>query len=117
MTMNPYHALAVYVPRELGDTKEVYGPGLGIESQSGSPSTVTILRRSLYGRRGWRAGDAGGVWSRVTSFEVEGGHECVPLLLRVGACTDELRLMGGERISCLAGAADVQNVYLIVTIV
>jgi hypothetical protein len=90
---------------EVGGTKEVYDPGLGIESLSGSPSTVTIWKRLLCGCHGCWAGDAGGAWSRVTSFKVEGGEECVPLLLRVGACADELRLMGGEHGSCLAGAA------------
>jgi hypothetical protein len=39
---------------EVGGTKEVYGPSLGIESLSGSPSTVTISSRSLCGLRGWR---------------------------------------------------------------
>ncbi len=83
MNVNPNHALAdmpCVFHGEVGGTKEMYGSGLGIESLSGSPSIVTIWRRSLCGRRGWRAGDAGGVWSLVTSFEVEGEKDCVPLL-------------------------------------
>jgi len=69
----------MYVPcvlhGKVDGTKEVHGPAIGIEYLSGSPSTVIIWRRSLCCRRGWWAGDAGGgVWSRVTPFEV-GGEE------------------------------------------
>ena len=33
----------------------------------------------------------------------QGEEDCVPLLMRVGACADELRIMGGERGSTLDG--------------
>ncbi len=59
----------------------------------------------MCGRRGWRAGDARGVWSLGTPFGGEGGEECAYLLLRVGACADELRLMGVERGSISARVA------------
>ena len=35
----------------------------------------------------------------------KGGEGCLPLLVRVGACADELRLMGGRRGSTLAGVS------------
>jgi len=83
------------------DTKEVYCLGLGIESLSESPTTVTMWRRSLCNHRGWRAGDAGGGCSRFPPLLGGGEEECLPLVMRVGAYADELRLMGGERGSSL----------------
>ena len=87
---------------EVGGTKEVYGPSIGIESLSGSPPTVPIWSRSLCGRRSWRTGDAREVWSRGTLVGSGGGKEFAYLLVRVGACADELRLMGVEL--CLISA-------------
>ncbi len=74
-----------------------YDPDREIESLSGSASIVTIRRRALCGRRGWRAGDVGGVWSRDIPLRGGGKEELIVLLFRVGACADELRLMGVER--------------------
>jgi hypothetical protein len=45
MTTNPNRAFARAFHGEVGGTKKVHGPGLGIESLSGSPSTVIIWRR------------------------------------------------------------------------
>jgi hypothetical protein len=52
------------------------------------------------GGRRWR-------FSLVHAFPVGGGREdvCLPFLVRVGACDDELRLMGGGRGSTLVGVA------------
>ena len=94
---------------EVGGAKEGYGPGLGMESLSESPSTVTIWRRWVCGRRGWRAGDVGGVWSRGTPVGSGSGEEWAYLMVRVGACTDELRLMWVERGLILAGVTGVDN--------
>ncbi len=90
---------------EMGGTKELYGPSRGIESLSGSPSTVTIWRRSLCGRRGWRAGDVGGVRSLGTPVGSGGGEKRAYLVVRVGACANKLRLMGVERGSSTTGVA------------
>ena len=79
---------------EKGGTREAYGPVLGKESLSGSPSSSTMCRSSECGRRGRRAGDVGrAVVSCVASG---GGDDGLGTLcfVRVGACADELRLMG-----------------------
>jgi len=83
---------------EVGGTKEVEGFGPGVESLSGSPSSVIMRRRLLCGRRDWRAGEVSGAWSCILSPLVrEGGEGCLPLLVRVSACVDELFLIGGGR--------------------
>jgi len=53
-------------------------------------------RRSDYGRRGGRAGEDGE--ARLGNFPVwgESGELGARILVRVGACADELRLMGVE---------------------
>jgi hypothetical protein len=48
-------------PRRLGGNNDAYGPILGIDSLSGSPSSSIIWRRSLCRRLRKRAGDDGGV--------------------------------------------------------
>ncbi len=76
-----------------------------MESLSGPPSSSIVLRRSFFGYLGRRAGNDGGCppwWSPLVE-EVEGATACS--LARVGACADELRLMGVERaaVSTLVG--------------
>ncbi len=95
---------------EVGGTKEEYGPGLGIESLSRSPFS---LRMWEGGCEVVAAGRQGMLMVRTDpNFPFFGGgggekEECVPLLTRVGACTDELRLMRGERGSTLDGVSCV----------
>ncbi len=45
---------------DVGGTMDAYGPDLGRESLSGSPSSSMILRRSLCPRLVVRAGEDGG---------------------------------------------------------
>ena len=56
---SPIIALPVGFHGESGGTREAYGPCLCKESLSGSPSSITICRRSVCGRLGRRAGDVG----------------------------------------------------------
>ncbi len=79
---------------EKGGTREAQGPALDSESMSGSPSSSTIWRRSVCGRLVGRAGDDGG--ARVGCTPLIGGDDGPPAcsFVRVGACADELRLMG-----------------------
>ncbi len=91
---SPIIFLLVVFHGEKGGTREAYGPGLGKESLSGSPSSSTMCRISECGRRGRRAGDIGGaLFSCIASG---GGDDGLGALcfVRVGACADDLRLMG-----------------------
>jgi hypothetical protein len=76
-----------------------------MESLSGSPSSRIIGRRSLCGRLGRRAGDDGGCLSWWSPLGGEVGSVAPCSLARVGACADELRLVGVERaeVSALVG--------------
>ena len=56
----PIMSLPILFHGDVGGTNDAYGPVLGIESLSGSPSSSIIWRRSLCGRLGGRAGDDGG---------------------------------------------------------
>ena len=78
---------------EDGGTREAYRPALGIDSLSGSPSSKTIWRRSECGLVVGRAGHEGGTRLRGASLGGDAGHVAV-VFARVGACADELRLMG-----------------------
>ena len=78
---------------EDGGTREAYGPALGIESLSGSPSSRTMWRRSECGLLVGRAGDEGRTRLRGASLGGDAGHTA-GVFARVGACADELRLMG-----------------------
>jgi hypothetical protein len=82
---------------DVGGTRYAYGPALGMESLSGSPSSSMIWRRSLCGRLGRRAGDGGGCPPLWIPLGGEVGGVVARSLARVGACADELRLMGVER--------------------
>ncbi len=90
---SPIIALPEGFHGESGGTREAYGPCLGTESLSGSPSSITMCRRSVCGRRGRRAGDVGGV---LVGCRTSGGDigRFALSFVRVGACADELRLMG-----------------------
>ena len=44
MGVESYHVFAHVVPRDEGGTREAYGPGLGRESLSWSPSSKTTWR-------------------------------------------------------------------------
>ncbi len=70
---------------------------LGMESLSGSPSSETICRRSECARLAGRAGDDGGA---LLGGEPRGWGDAgssARIFMRVGACADELRLMGVAR--------------------
>ena len=91
---SPIIALPVGFHGESGGTREAYGPCLCKESLSGSPSSITMCRRSVCGRLGRRAGDVGSV---LVGWLASGGGDIGRFALgfvRVGACADELRLMG-----------------------
>ncbi len=91
-------SLPILFHGDVGGTIDAYGLALGMESLSGSPSSSIIWRRSLCGRLGRRAGDDGVCPPWWVSLGGEAGGSAVLSLARVGACADELRLMGGERI-------------------
>ena len=78
---------------EDGGTREAYGPSLGIESLSGSPSSRTMWRRSECGLLVGRAGDEGGTRRLGSPLGGDEGHVAV-VFARVGDCADGLRLMG-----------------------
>jgi hypothetical protein len=91
---SPIIVLPVGFHGESGGTREAYGPCLGKESLSGSPSAITMCRRSVCGRLGRRAGDVG---RALVGCIVPGGGDSgrfAFIFVRVGACADELRLMG-----------------------
>jgi hypothetical protein len=52
-------SMSILFHGDVGGTRDAYGHGLGMESLSGSPSSSSIWRRSLYGHLGGRAGDEG----------------------------------------------------------
>ena len=83
---------------EKGGTREAYVPVLDSESLSGSPSSSTMWRRSECGRLMGRAGDDGE--ARVGCTPLDGGDDgpTTRSFVRVGACADELRLMGVTRV-------------------
>ena len=83
--------------RDVGGTRDAYGPDLGRESLFGSPSSSMIWRRSPYARLvGWAYADGGCPPFRFP-FGEEGMGAVALSLARVGACADELRLLGVER--------------------
>ena len=91
---SPIISLVVGFHGEKGGTREAYGLGLGRESLSGSPSSSTMCRSSECGRLGRRAGDVG---RALVSCIASGGGDVglgARFFVRVGACADELRLMG-----------------------
>ena len=90
---SPIMCLPKLFQGEDGGTREAYGPDRGMESLSGSPSSKTMLRRSECGLLVGRAGDEGGTRLRGASLGGDAGHTAV-VFARVGACADELRLMG-----------------------
>ncbi len=56
----PIMSLPILFHEDVGGPKDTYGPDLGMESLSGSPSSIIIWRRSLCGRLSGRVGDDGG---------------------------------------------------------
>jgi hypothetical protein len=88
---SPIMCLPKLFQGEDGGTREAYGPDLGIESLSGSPSSRTIWRRGECGLLVGRAGDEGAC-IRGASRGGDAGH-IAGFVVRVGACADELRLM------------------------
>ena len=82
---------------KVGGAIEEYGALRGVESLPGSPSSTTIWRRPLCARWGGRAGEEGGGGDRprVPPPGFGRGEVEARLLMRVGACADELRLMRG----------------------
>jgi len=90
---SPIMCLPMVFQGEEDGTREAYGLNLGIESLSGSPSSRTIWRRSECGLLVGHASDEGGTRLRGASLGGDDGHTA-SVLARVGACADELRLMG-----------------------
>ena len=82
------------VPRlfhgDVGGTREAYGPSLGRESLSGSPSSVRIWSRSVCARRCGRAGEEG---CRFSWAGCVGGVRDLRFLL-VGVCDVFPRISG-----------------------
>jgi len=89
--------LSILYHGDVRGTREAYGPSLGRESLSGSPSSVIISRRSKWASRvGW-AGEDGGARHHCSPLGSEDEGDKVRILTRGNACADELRLMGVER--------------------
>ncbi len=82
---------------EKGGTREPFGPVLDSESLSRSPTSSTIWRRSVYGRLVGRAGDDGEACVGCTPLEGGDDGPSAHSFVRIGACADELRLMGVAR--------------------
>ncbi len=93
----PIMYLPIMFHGDVGETRDTYGPDLGMETLSRSPSSRIIWRRSLCGRLGGRAEDDGGCPPCWCPLGGEVGRTSALNLKRVGACADELRLMGVER--------------------
>jgi hypothetical protein len=66
-------------------------------------------------RRGGRAGEEGVTRPRAPPRGFRGGGLKARLLLRVGACADELRLMGVGRDLTLVGLSSVGGGYISAT--
>ena len=66
---------------DVGGMRDTYGPSRGMESLSGSPSSVMIWSRFVCTRRGGLAGEEGGFCRRLGGC---GGGVIAPLLLWVG---------------------------------
>jgi hypothetical protein len=90
------HVSSKTVPMRCGETNVPYGPDLGRESTYGSPSSRMIWRRSLCACLVVRACEDGGCPPCRPPLGGEGGAVALSFV-RVGACADELRLMGVER--------------------
>ncbi len=80
---------------DMVGTRDAYGPNLSRDALSGSPSSSMIWMRSLCASLFGRAGEDGGCPPIRAPFGGEGAAALI--LARVGACADELRLMGVER--------------------
>ena len=89
----PIICFSVEFHGEKGGTREAYGPCLGRESLSGSPSSSTMCRRSECGRRVGRAGDDGRAFVRCIPLGGGDDGQIAYSFVRVGACADEHRLM------------------------
>jgi len=99
---NPIMGLPMVFQGEEGGTSVAYGPCLGRESLSGSPSTKMIWRRSDCARLLGHGGDDGGARFGDV-LRVEGGNGATArIFTRVGACADELRLMGATSVVCVS---------------
>jgi hypothetical protein len=79
---------------DVGGTRDVYEPGLGMESRSGSPSSNMIWRKASCGRRVGRGREEGGCPPLRLPLVGEVGGAATLRFVRVGACADELCLMG-----------------------
>ena len=80
-----------------GGNMEAYGPGLGRESLSGSPSSKTMCWSSECARLVGRDGDDwGGRFGGVPRGGGDAGQSA-RIFMRVGACANELRLLGVTR--------------------
>jgi hypothetical protein len=85
---------------DVGETNVAYGPCLGMESLSGSPSPSIYWRRSLRVRLVGRTGEDTGCSPFRLPLGGEEGGAAALILARVGTCADELRLKdttGGVR--------------------
>jgi hypothetical protein len=90
---------------DMDGTRKKYGIGLRIESLSGPPFSGTMWRRSLWSRRARRPGEDWELCPRIPPLGGEGGEVVARILVRVGACADELTLMVVERKVVLSGLA------------
>jgi hypothetical protein len=82
---------------DVGGTRDVYGSGLGMDFRSRSPSFSMIGGKSSCERREGRGGEEGGCLPFRLPLVGDVGGAATLRFVRVGACADELRLMGVER--------------------
>ncbi len=95
---------------DVGGTRDVYGACLGMEFLPGSPSSKIICRESPCGRQVGRGGEEGVCPPfRLPLGGVVGGAAAFRFV-RVGACADELRLMGVGRSRVSTGVVGVVRV-------
>ncbi len=90
-------------------TGDAYGPDLGMESLSRSPSSSMIWKRSLCGRLVGRAGDEGGCPPFRFPLGGDVGGAAALSLARISACAEKLRLMGVERDEVLTGVGRAEG--------
>jgi hypothetical protein len=102
----PIMVLPMVFQGEEGGTSVAYGLGLGRESLSGSPSSKMICKRSDCARLLGRGGDDGGARFGDVSRKEGDDEASARIFTRVGACADELRLMGATRVVYVSARAN-----------
>ena len=86
----PIISCAMVIRGEQGGTRETQGIFLGVDSLSGSSSSVNMCKRSLWSRRGGFAGEEGDCQCGVTGWVGLEGRCGSLSFARDGACAVEL---------------------------